>query len=134
MEGVALALREGMGVLAGLTSRPDALVASGGGAKSRLWRQIQADVFGLPLTTVVGEERAVVGAAMLAGIGTGVFGSFGEAREACVSYGSRTEPRAAVRDQYDRLYGIYRSLYPALQPVYGALADWRATAQSHLEA
>lgn len=134
MEGVALALREGMGVLAVLTSRPDALVASGGGAKSRLWRQIQADVFGLPLTTVVGEERAVVGAAMLAGIGTGVFGSFGEAREACVSYGSRTEPRAAVRDQYDRLYGIYRSLYPALQPVYGALADWRATAQSHLEA
>ncbi|NPV08860.1 MAG: xylulokinase [Anaerolineae bacterium] len=125
MEGVAMALAEGLEVLSELVPRPSMLVASGGGARSRLWRQIQADVLGLPLTTVIGQERAVVGAAMLAGMGAGVFHSFEEARQACVMYGPSTEPQPQARREYERLAAMYRSLYPALRQVFEGLADWR---------
>jgi xylulokinase len=126
MEGVALSLRQGLDIMAALTTRPEALVASGGGAKSRLWRQIQADVLGVPLRTVQGEERAVVGAAMLAGLGVGVYRSFGEARETCVRYGDTINPAPGCRLVYDQLLDAFESVYPGLRPAYELLARVRA--------
>lgn len=126
MEGVALSLRQGLDIMASLTLPPDGLVASGGGAKSRLWRQIQADVLGKPLRTVRGAERAVVGAAMLAGLGVGVYADFDQAREACVHYGDTVTPDRDRVAAYNRLLKVYEHLYPALLPVYVRLAEIRA--------
>jgi xylulokinase len=114
MEGVAFALRDGLSIVSGLVPSPATLVASGGGARSGLWRQILADVFGLPLTMVEGEERAVVGAAMLAGIGLGTFADYAQARDACVRYIAAIAPRYDLSEVYDRLYALYRGAYPAL--------------------
>lgn len=126
MEGVALSLRQGLDIMASLTRHPEALVASGGGAKSTLWRQIQAEVLGMPLRTVQGTERAVVGAAMLAGLGVGVYGSFEQAREACVRYGPTVFPDPGRSHLYDLLLDVFASLYPALRPAYGGLTQVRA--------
>ncbi len=123
MEGVAFALRDGLGLMSQLIPLPGTMVGSGGGARSWLWRQILADVLGLPLTTVEGEERAVVGAAMLAGVGVGRFASFTEAREACVRYGDAATPQPGLKDTYDRLYSVYRGLYPALCQQMHELSD-----------
>jgi len=123
MEGVTFALRDGLEVLSKLAPRPRRLVASGGGAKSRLWVQIQADVLGLPITTVVGEERAVVGAAMLAGIGTGVFDGFEQARQSCVAYGGIVQPDRDREPLYTAVFEQYLSLYPALRDHLHALSQ-----------
>jgi len=123
MEGVVFALRQGMDIMAELAEKPAKVVASGGGAKSDVWMHIQADGFGLPITTVVGEERAVVGAAMLAGVGTGVFGSPEEAREACVRYGPPVMPEASRSSVYESLFELYRDLLPPLQPYLHALCS-----------
>ncbi len=125
MEGVAFSLRDGLEILRGLTAAPTVLVASGGAAKSPLWVQIQTDVFGFPITTVEGEERAVVGAAMLAGISSGLYADFDQAREACVRQGPIVEPDSSRTSLYEELYHQYRSLYPALKDQFGALADIR---------
>ncbi len=126
MEGVALSLRQGLNIMAGLTEAPRTLVASGGGAKSRLWRRIQADVLGMPLRTVLGSERAVVGAAMLAGLGIGAFGTFEQARDACVSHGDSTTPDSEACAVYDRMLTTFESLYSALKPAYAQLEQSRA--------
>lgn len=123
MEGVAFAMREGLSIVTTLAGRPEQVIASGGGAKSALWRQIQADVFGLPIATVAGEERAVVGAAMLAGIGTGAFDGYEEARQACVRHGPVVLPDPAGSATYDAMFDLYRSLYPALRDHLHALSD-----------
>ncbi|MGQ9554200.1 MAG: xylulokinase [Anaerolineae bacterium] len=123
MEGVAFALCDGLAVLSELAPRPRRVVASGGGAKSRLWLQIQADVFGLPMATVAGIERAVVGAAMLAGIGTGIFDGFEQARESCVVYDDVIKPDKDRAKLYQAMFEQYRSLYPALREHLHALSE-----------
>jgi xylulokinase len=87
--------------------------ASGGGARSPLWRQILADVFDAEIATVSVTEGAAYGAALLAGVGAGVYGSVAEACQAAiqVSGSTRPGPAAAVYADY---YPRYRALYPAL--------------------
>lgn len=126
MEGVALSLRQGLDIMVGLTEAPRGLVASGGGAKSALWRQIQADVLRMPLSTVLGSERAVVGAAMLGGLGVGTYSTFEQAREACVAYGETIGPDPAACRAYDLVLETFESLYPALKPAYARLERVRA--------
>ena len=126
MEGVTFSLREGAEVIEALTGRaPETVVASGGAAKSKLWLQLQADIFNRPITTVVGQERAVVGAAMLAAIGTGFFASFEEAARAWVQFGQRIQPEPQRAQFYADLYQRYRALYPLLRSELHALSAVR---------
>jgi xylulokinase len=97
--------------------------ASGGGARSSLWRQIQADVFGTELVLVNVTEGAAYGAALLAGVGVDVFASVDEAVAQTVRVTDRTLPIPDNVRRYQALYPVYRSLYPALQPTFHALAD-----------
>ncbi|MHB0876203.1 MAG: xylulokinase [Anaerolineae bacterium] len=121
MEGVTFALRDGLELLGQLCQPPARMVASGGGARSPVWLQMQADVFGKPMTTVLGEERAVVGAAMLAGIGVGTFDSLHQAAEACVRFGGDVSPSSRAAGSYESYYAEFRSLYPALCPSFRSL-------------
>ncbi len=115
MEGVAFALRDALLIFREFGVRTDRIVVSGGGARSPVWRQIQADVFRSEVARVHGEERAGIGAAMLAGIGTGVFESFEDACRKAVRTEACTPPIAANVERYDRLYDVFHGLYPKLK-------------------
>jgi xylulokinase len=97
--------------------------ASGGGARSPLWQQIQADIFGNELVLVNVTEGAAYGAALLAGVGAGVYGSVEEAVAQTVSITDRIAPIPANVACYEARYPMYRSLYPALAPSFRALAS-----------
>jgi xylulokinase len=117
LEGVAFGLRDGFDLMngAGLPA-VDQVRVSGGGARSALWQQILADVLGAELVTVNTTEGAAYGAALLAGVGTGVWASVDEACDACVTVTGRVSPSGAV-GAYAAAHATYRQLYPALKSV-----------------
>jgi len=122
MEGVAFALRDGLEVLRSLGVDARVLLAAGGGSRSALWRQILADVLGAPLAPTRTPEPAACGAAVLAGVGAGVFASLEEGASRLARKGEILQPNPANVERYDRLYAIYRELYPRLKEVYHGLA------------
>jgi xylulokinase len=119
LEGSAFALRdilEAMGA-AGLGVRRLTIV--GGGAKGPLWRQIKADVTGLPVRVPESVETTATGAAILAAVGSGVHASVAEAVDGFVAFRPEEhEPDPAAREVYDEAYRRYRALYFALVPVF----------------
>jgi hypothetical protein len=95
---------------------------TGGGARSALWRQILADVLNVELITVNTTEGAAYGAALLAGAGAGHWSSVAESCAATIRPVERTAPLAAHVSAYEQAYAHYRTLYPALKPLFHALA------------
>jgi xylulokinase len=122
LEGVSFGLRDSLELIKGLGVPIEQVRASGGGAASPLWRQIQADIFGTELVLVSVTEGAAFGAALLAGVGAGVYKDVREGVEAAVRVVSSTQPDPASVQAYDQLYPFYRGLYPALKPTFDALA------------
>jgi xylulokinase len=120
LEGVAFGLRDSLELMrtAGVPL-PGQLRASGGGAASALWRQVVADVLGVPLVLTRTTEGAAYGAALLATVAGGWFTSVPEASAALVSTGEVTEPAEA--DRYAAAYASFDRLYPALAPEFRAL-------------
>jgi len=123
LEGVSFGLRDSLELIKGLDVPIEQVRASGGGARSSLWRQIQADVFGTELVLVNVTEGAAYGAALLAGVGAGVFASVDEAVAQTVRVTDRTLPVPENAQRYQKLYPVYRSLYPALQATFHTLAE-----------
>lgn len=123
MEGVTFALREALEISRELGASADTLIAAGGAMESDLWRGIQADTFGLPLQRTLLKEQASLGAALLAGIGSGVYSDLTSACERTVRYGDVTEPIAANHARYDVLYAHFRELYPRLKGDFHRLAE-----------
>jgi xylulokinase len=123
LEGVAFGLRDGFELMSGAGLRDAAEIrVSGGGARSPLWRQIIADVIGAPLATVNTTEGAAYGAALLAGVGAGIWASVDDACDATVAVTGRTEPDPAATRRYAGAYERYRALYPALKSTFDAAA------------
>ncbi len=110
MEGVALACFDAFAALAEVGARPDQIIMAGGGARSKLWRQIVADVFNLPVRALATGEQAAVGAALLAGDGLGLFEAAAAAK-AWVAFKDQIEPDARANEVYGQLLGIYRAAY-----------------------
>jgi xylulokinase len=119
LEGVAFGLRDSLELLRGLGVEATAGRVSGGGARSELWLKICASVLGLPLQRTAVDEGSAYGAALLAGVAAGVFADVGEAVERCVRVRNEIEPDPAWQKAYDSIYGRFRSLYPALEPLGG---------------
>jgi len=121
LEGVSFGLRDSFELMkgAGLANISQVRV-TGGGARNPLWRQILADVFGAEIVTVNTAEGAAYGAALLAATGAGVFPSVESACDATIQVTGSTRPGA---DQvvYEKLYSLYRGLYPALTPTFHAM-------------
>ncbi len=124
LEGVAFGIKDSFTLIqgAGLGGIEQVRV-SGGGAKSALWRQIMADVLGADLVTVNTTEGAAYGAALLAAVGAGFYGSVDEACQATIEITGRTEPGPAAA-AYADVYPLYQALYPALQNEFKAIGDW----------
>ena len=122
MEGVMFAMRDCVELFKELGVRPTRIIAGGGGASSQLWRQIQADILQLPVITAQTPEKSATGAAMIAGVGAGVFASFEDACQRMVTFGEELAPIAANAPRYEETYQIYRALYPSLQPHFARMA------------
>jgi len=128
MEGVAFGLRDCLELVRALRLPIREVRLIGGGARSPLWRQIVADVFGLPILGLEAEEGAAYGAALLAGAGAGLWRDVPEACRAAVRTAGRVEPQPQAVRLYDELYGRYRDLYPKLKTSFAALHDLAASA------
>ena len=89
----------------------------GGGARSPLWRQIQADVYGYPVEIVEAEEGAAYGAALLAGVGGGAWKTVDEACDAVVRVAVTVAPNPADQRTLAAQYERFRKVYPALREV-----------------
>lgn len=118
LEGVAFMLRRNLELLAGAGASAAEVHSHGGGARSELWCQIKADVTGLPVATMEGEDAALRGDAMLAGVATGAFANLDEASRAMVVPRRRYEPDTALRATYDGAYRRYLDLFEALRPLF----------------
>ena len=129
MEGVSYGLRDSLELMRELGLSIKQVRASGGGAKSALWRQMLADVFGAPIATVNVAEGAAYGAALLAGVGAGVYRDVAEACRRAVKVTSTVKPGQAQK-VYADFYPRYRALYPALAPEFKKLTKVVA---KHLE-
>lgn len=95
---------------------------TGGGARSPFWRQLMADIFGVPVSVTTSTEGPAFGAAILAGAGAGVFSSVEEGSDALVHVTTRVAPRAEISERYAEIHAIYRALYGDLKARFAALA------------
>ena len=111
MEGVSFVLRKNCDHMAKSGLRPTAIIATGGGAKSPIWCQLQADVTGLPVRIPAEKEAACLGAAMIAAVSDGNFESYDAAVSACVAFNQTYEPQKTER--LERKYRRFCALYEA---------------------
>jgi xylulokinase len=122
MEGVVLSMRQGLERMRALGTADDDVRATGGGAGSPLWLRLQADIYGRPIRRTAADEGPAYGAALLAGVASGVFADVEEATTRVRLLDSVTEPDLERARRYDELYGVFVSLYPALRDAMHALA------------
>ncbi len=119
LEGVAYGLKDSFGTLAENNVPVTQVRASGGGARSAVWKQIMADVTGYDQSTINVDEGPALGVALLAGVGTGVWKSVEEACDSVISVVSSVKTNPAATDTYNQFYPIYRSLYQSLKGNFG---------------
>lgn len=117
LEGVAYEMRLNRDRLAESGVRYNRLVATGGGAKSRVWTQIKADVLGVPVVSLETEDSGTVGCAMLAGVAAGVFRNLAEAQKAMVREIGSFTPNPARSAEYDAIYTRYEKMYNSIRPL-----------------
>ena len=117
LEGVAFSLRESLDIFRELGLPIDEIRLGGSGARSRLWRQIQADVYGQSVEHLEAEEGAAFGAAILAGVGAGGWSTVDEASERTIKVRETIEPNSENHKVLDDRYDFYRSMYPAIRGV-----------------
>ena len=121
LEGVAFGLRDCFELLksAGL-HKIEQVRITGGGARSRLWRQIIADILNVEIVTINADEGAAFGAALLAAAGAGAFASVQQACSSCIKVVDKVLPSSDTA-RYEQLYQEYRKLYPELKDSFHSL-------------
>ena len=116
LEGVAFSLRDSLEIFKLSGVKIASIRLGGGGAKSPLWRQIQADVYNKTVEILEADEGAAFGAAILAGVGAGAWNSVDEACEKTIRVAETVAPNADSLEKLNRNYEVYKMLYPALRP------------------
>ena len=115
LEGVSYGLRDSLEILRAMGLEISQVRASGGGARSALWRHIQSDVFESELVTINVDEGPAFGVALLAGVGAGIYASVEEACDRTITVTDRTLPNDANAALYDTYYPVYQALYASLK-------------------
>jgi xylulokinase len=126
LEGSAYAVRDITDQMRKIRLEPQEVRVVGGGAQSRLWRQIKADVTGLPIALPQTTETTALGAGMLALVGAGLCGSLAEAAEQVVKIVDVIDPNPEAQRIYEEHYQLYQETYRALLPVFDRLAGLQA--------
>ncbi|HMC10132.1 MAG TPA: xylulokinase, partial [Pirellulaceae bacterium] len=122
MEGVTYALRDSLAIIRDLGVPVKEIRVSGGGSKSPLWRQIQADVFGQDVVTINAEQGPAYGVALLAAVGSGAYKNIEEACAATIRVVTRTPCDKKAAKTYDRSFPVYQRLYHSLKNDFRAIA------------
>jgi len=117
LEGVAFSLRDTLTLFREMNVPVTSIRLGGGGARSPLWRRIQADVYGHPVEIVEAEEGAAYGAAILAAVGVGMWPSVDAACHAAVRIASSVNPQPAVVTTLNATYSAYRRIYAATKEI-----------------
>ncbi|MCA2003046.1 MAG: hypothetical protein LDL51_14375 [Chloroflexi bacterium] len=117
LEGLTYELRLNLDLLKAGGVKIDVLRAIGGGARSKLWLQLKADVTGIPVVTPKITEAAGFGAALLAGVGAGVFPSVAEAVSRFLQLADEYRPDPSRHASYTRQFELYRGVYPAIKQI-----------------
>jgi xylulokinase len=118
LEGVAFSLRDTFTLFREMNVPVKNIRLGGGGARSPLWRQIQADIFGQPVEIVEAEEGAAFGAALLAAVGARVWPSVDAACAATIRVASRVDPQPEAVATLDASYAAFRRVYPATRQIF----------------
>lgn len=118
LEGVAFSLKDTFSLFAEMRVPVGTVRLGGGGARSPLWRQIQADAYGHEVEVLAAEEGAAYGAALLAGVGAKFWASVDEACDAVVKVQQRVRPDPSAVKVLTIQYENFRRLYPALKPLF----------------
>ena len=121
LEGIGFGFRHHLEVLAELSRLPDCARCTNGGASSHLWRQITADVLGLPLESVAHHPGSSLGAAFVAGMAINAFSDWSEIAH-YVHVDGVTQPDPRAHAEYERRYPVFREIYARLRDVYPRLS------------
>lgn len=119
LEGCAFAMRDVVDRLAAMGVDGRAILLTGGGAKSRLWAQIRADLTGLPVELPANADTSPIGAALLAAVASGLCASVAQTARKLGGDTVRIEPNPRNKALYDDAYGRYRRLFESLKPMFG---------------
>jgi xylulokinase len=124
LEGITLNLRVILDAFQEQGAQVEAMRVIGGGARGRAWRQIMADIYGMPiLRPALLEEATSMGAALAGGVGVGIFPDFSVA-ERLASIVDTVQPNPELKPVYDRLYGVFNRAYDAFEPLFDELAEF----------
>ena len=118
LEGVAYSLNDCLGIIESLGSEVETVRVSGGGAKSPLWRKILSAVFNKPIATLETQEGSAYGAALLAMVGSGEYGSVEDTCQQLIQEQDRLVPDNALASGYQQSYKLFQKLYPALKDAF----------------
>src|SRR5262249_29141845 len=119
LEGTAFGLRDIVGRLAELGIAAERVRVLGGGARSRLWAAIRADLTGLPVERVEAADSSAIGAGMLAAVAGEIVPDLAAASRLVEGSSEVVEPTSEHRAAYDEAYGRYRLLFRSLKPMFG---------------
>ncbi|MBE3127898.1 MAG: xylulokinase [Candidatus Atribacteria bacterium] len=124
LEGVTFALKDSLELIKNKGVKIKEIRATGGGAKSRIWQQILADILGEEINLLNAEEGPAFGAALIAGVGIGVYSSFAEAVNRIIKVKKTIVPRIQNNEIYNQYYQLYKKLYYSLKENFKELKEW----------
>jgi xylulokinase len=122
-EGVAFALKDSFELIKALGVQPREVRMTGGGAKSMLWRQILADIFNNEVCTMQADEGPAFGAAIIAGVGAGIYKSIEDATNQMVALDESVHPDPFRAEKYQEIYPVFKSSYQSLKNDYHQLFE-----------
>ena len=122
IEGVTFGMRDALEIMRGMNIPVTQIRASGGGARSLFWRQLQADVYQAPVVTTNASEGPAYGVALLAGVGTGVWKSVEEACKGSIKQAGKVSPNKKSAAAYEKSFRTYDKLYGDLKDRYAEMA------------
>jgi xylulokinase len=125
MEGITFAIRDAFAALQEAGASPKRIIMAGGWARSPFWRQMVADLFGLPVFALATTDQAAVGAALLAHTGVQGLDPVATA-QSWVRYGAESTPNPANHTRYAELYELFRETYAPVIDISYRLGDWYA--------
>jgi xylulokinase len=122
MEGVTFELKRTLDIVEDANHSVEAIYHSGGGANSDLWSQIKADIYQKPVYTFETSEGGILGAAILAGVGVGVYKDESSGAERCLRVGKKFEPNSDLSERYNYQFELFKEVHDLLQSPFNRLA------------
>jgi xylulokinase len=122
LEGVTFGMRDAIEIMNEMKIPITQVRASGGGARSEFWNQLQADIYKKPIVLTNATEGPAYGVALLAGVGTGIFKSVEDACKRSIKQSSKLTPDRKLSARYDQLFTIYDKLYMDLKDRFSEIS------------